>query len=78
MKQIKYIIYARKSSEDQDRQVQSIDNQVKILKELAQSLGLSIIDILTESKSAKDPDNRPVFESLLTRIQNQEAEGILC
>lgn len=78
MEQIKYILYARKSSEDKDRQIQSIENQVKILKELALSLGLSITEVLTESKSAKAPINRPVFESMVQKIENGEANGILC
>ena len=78
MEQIKYILYARKSSEDKDRQIQSIENQVKILKELALSLGLSIAEVLTESKSAKAPNNRPVFESMVQKIENGEANGILC
>jgi DNA invertase Pin-like site-specific DNA recombinase len=78
MEQIKYILYARKSSEDKDRQIQSIENQVKILKELTLSLGLSIAEVLTESKSAKAPNNRPVFESMVQKIENGEANGILC
>jgi len=39
---IKYFIYARKSSESEDRQVQSIDDQVNRLKKLANDLNLDI------------------------------------
>ena len=71
-------IYARKSSESEDRQVQSIDDQVNRLKELANSLGITIKEILTEAKSAKKPYCRPVFDDMLKRIQRGEADGILC
>jgi len=71
-------IYARKSSESEDRQVQSIEDQVNRLKELANSLGITIKDVLTEAKSAKKPYCRPVFDDMLKRIEKGEADGILC
>ncbi len=54
-----FFLYARKSSESEDRQVQSIDDQISRLKELAKTLNLNIKEILTESKSAKKPYCRP-------------------
>ncbi len=75
---IKYFLYARKSSESEDRQVQSIDDQIKRIKELADTLKLEIKEVLTESKSAKKPNCRPVFTSMLERIEKGEASGILC
>ncbi len=75
--QLRYFLYARKSSESEDRQIQSIDDQIERLKHLASIEGIKTIDILTESKSAKMP-GRPVFEDMLQRIENREAEGILC
>jgi len=75
---ITYFLYARKSSESEDRQVQSIEDQIDRLKELAITFGISIKEILTESKSAKKPNNRPVFDSMLERIEKEEAQGILC
>jgi site-specific DNA recombinase len=74
---IKYILYARKSSESEDRQVASIESQKKVLKELAQKDGLEIIDALTESQSAKGP-GRPVFNKMIEKISNGEAQGIIC
>ncbi len=73
-----YFLYARKSSESEDRQVQSIEDQINRLKDLANSLGISIKEILTESKSAKKPNCRPVFTNMLERIEKGEAQGILC
>lgn len=76
--EIKYFLYARKSSESEDRQVQSIDDQINRLKKLAQDLGLDIKKIYVEAKSAKKPNNRPVFDEMLQRIENGDAGGILC
>ncbi len=75
---LKFFLYPRKSSESEDRQVQSIEDQINNLKKLANSLGLEIVDILPEAKSAKKPDARPVFTSMLERIERGEANGILC
>lgn len=78
MPKMKQFLYARKSSESEDRQVQSIDDQVNRMKEIANDLEIEIVEILTESKSAKKPNNRPVFTSMIERIEKGEAEGILC
>lgn len=74
----RYFLYARKSSESEDRQVQSIDDQINRLKKLATDLNLNIKKIYTESKSAKKPNNRPIFDEIIQRIENGEADGILC
>ena len=75
---IKYFIYARKSSESEDRQVQSIDDQVNRLKKFSSDFNLDIKKTYTEAKSAKKPSNRPLFDEMLQRIENGEAGGILC
>lgn len=72
-----FILYARKSSEAEDRQVLSIDSQIKEVQELAKRQKITIVDILTESKSAKAP-GRPIFGDLVQRINNGEAQGIIC
>ena len=74
---VQYFMYARKSSESEDRQEQSIEDQVNRLKERANSLGISVKEILTEAKSAKQP-GRPIFNDMLRRIEKGEAKGILC
>ena len=76
--QLRYVIYARKSSENEDRQVQSIDDQVNRLKDLAKQQGFKVVQVLTEAKSAKRPDNRPVFQEVLDIIESGKADGILC
>ena len=74
---IKYFIYVRKSSESEDRQALSIESQIDELQKIAKEENLTVIDILQESKSAKKP-GRPIFNDLMTRIHNGEAQGILC
>lgn len=74
----RYILYARKSSESEDRQVQSIDDQIENLKKLAGSYSIHIVDVMTESRSAKQPDSRPVFKKMIERIKKGEADGIIC
>ncbi len=76
-KPIKYILYARKSTESEDKQVQSIEDQVNKMTEMAQQKGLQIIDVLWETKSAKTPFKRDKFNELIKRVKAGEADGIL-
>ena len=77
---MKYILYCRKSSEDKGKQVLSLESQVTEMKKLAVNLGLEIIKVYTESKSAKKPDNRPLFSEMVKQIQQNKNDdlGILC
>ncbi len=76
-KNLKYFIYARKSSESDEKQVQSIDDQVKIMTEMAKSYGIKVIEIFTESKSAKEPGGRIIFEKMMKKIEQGVADAIL-
>lgn len=58
--------------------MQSIDDQVNRLKKIANDLNLDIKKSYTEAKSAKKPNNRPIFDEMIQRIENGEADGILC
>ncbi len=72
-----YFLYARKSTESEDRQIQSIDDQVDFMKKMASDLNLKIVDIITEAKSAKQPGGRPAFNAMIERIKAGEASSIL-
>ena len=74
---IKYFLYARKSSENEDKQVASIDAQISELTKMAEANNLDVIKIFQESKSAKEP-GRPIFNDMLNRIAKGEANGIIC
>lgn len=74
---INYFLYARKSSESEDKQVASIASQIAELKSLAKQNNINIIEILTEEKSAKAP-GRVVFNKMLEDIHKGKAQGIIC
>ena len=78
MDTMKYIQYARKSSEDKGKQVLSLESQITTMKKLAADLDLKIIKVFAESKSAKKPDNRPQFTEMIKMLEKGEANGIIC
>lgn len=73
----KYCLYARKSTESDEKQALSIDSQVKEMLQIAERDGLEIIDIRRESHSAKESGQRPVFKELLEDIRRGRFTGIL-
>lgn len=75
-KNIKYFIYARKSTESDDKQMASIEDQIAEATKLATQLNLQVVDIISESKSAKEP-GRNGFNEMIERIRNNEAQGVL-
>jgi len=74
---IKYFLYARKSTDEERRQVTSLDAQTRELRDLAKREGIFIYETIEESKTAKCP-GRPLFNQMLDRIQQGEANGLLC
>jgi site-specific DNA recombinase len=74
---VKYFLYARKSTESEDRQVLSIESQIDELKAIADRENIKIIEVLHESRSAKAL-GRPIFNDMIGRINRGEATGILC
>ena len=72
----KYILYARKSTDVEDKQVLSIEAQVTELRKFAADNDLQIVDTIIEKRTAKMP-GRPKFGNMLGRIEAGEANGIL-
>lgn len=72
-----YVIYARKSSESEERQALSIKSQIAEIESLAARKGIVISKTFQESYSAKEP-GRPVFGQLMNEVQRNQVEGILC
>ena len=57
---MRYIIYARKSTEDEDHQVLSIESQLAELREFAAKEKLEIVASLCEAQTAKEPEKMSV------------------
>ncbi len=74
---VNYCLYARKSSEDDERQALSIESQIREMTVQAQSEGISVIEIRQESHSAKATGQRPVFNQLIADIRCGVFQGIL-
>jgi len=73
----KYVLYARKSSESEEKQVLSIDSQIKEMLQLAERDGLEIVAMKRESHSAKETGCRPVFNEIISGLHDEKYNGIL-
>lgn len=74
---MKYIIYCRKSTDTEDRQVLSLESQENELDKIVKDNNLDVVSILKESKSAKEP-GRPIFNQMIKMINSGKADAILC
>jgi len=73
---MKYIIYCRKSRDEADKQVLSIEAQLAELQEFAKRENLEITEVIEEAKTAKVP-GRKQFALVLKKIEKGVASGIL-
>ena len=74
---MKYVLYARKSTEAEEKQALSIDSQVKEMLQIAEREGLEIVDIRREAHSAKDSGQRPVFKEIVSDIRTGRYNAVL-
>lgn len=74
---IRYCLYARKSTEQEDKQALSIESQVKEMQSLAEREGLEIVEIKREAHSSKEVGQRPVYNELIGEIRQGKFNGIL-
>lgn len=75
--QLKYCLYARKSSESDERQAMSIDGQLKEMQAQAKREKLNVVQVITESHSAKESGQRPEFNTLLVGVAEKKYNSIL-
>lgn len=75
---LNYYIYLRKSSEGEDRQVQSIERQADEVHSLVTKIGLRVVGTFQECRSAMTPFNRPEFSKMIKGIKAGKANGIVC
>ncbi|MGI5841586.1 MAG: recombinase family protein [Patescibacteria group bacterium] len=73
---IKYLAYCRKSTDEPDRQILSIQAQIAEVKEFASRENLEIIEIIVESKTAKSP-GRGEFNRMVKLLEANKAQGIV-
>ncbi len=74
---IKYCLYARKSTEEEDKQALSIESQVREMTKIAENDALNIVEIKRESHSSKEVGQRAVYNELLAEIRTGKFNGII-
>jgi site-specific DNA recombinase len=72
-----FVLYARKSSDDERHQQRSLPEQVAECLEYAERNKLNIIETITEAESAKEPDIRPKFRQMLADFRDGKYDGIV-
>ena len=72
----KFFLYARKSTDVEDKQIRSIEDQIAELRAFAKQENLNVVEVFIEKQSAKIP-GRPIFNEMLSKIEQSEANGIL-
>ena len=76
---LRYVLYARKSTDDQKRQVRSINDQISECEEIATRLKLNVVKpYLRETKSAKKPHKRVLYRKMIDEIKAGKYDAILC
>lgn len=76
MKKNRYFLYARKSSEDEEHQILSIEAQLTEVREYAKKESVEVAKEFLENKSAKVP-GRPVFNAMIEEIEKGAADGLI-
>ncbi|EKE21321.1 MAG: resolvase protein, partial [uncultured bacterium] len=70
-------MYLRKSTDTEDRQIQSIEDQRRELERYCKQFGILLSLVYQENKSAKAP-GRPEFNRMIADIKKGKADGIIC
>ena len=73
---MRYFLYARKSTDEPDRQILSIEAQLTELRDYARKEGLTIVREFIESKTAKEP-GRDIFNEMVAGLEQGAAHGIV-
>ncbi len=74
---LSYCLYARKSTEAEDKQALSIESQVKEMQALAERDNLRIVEVKRESHSSKEVGQRPIFNKMLEEVREKKFNAIL-
>jgi len=74
---IKYFVYARKSTEPEGRQVLSIPGQLQDIGQLTLRERLQVAETIIETRSAATPFNRPAYADMIKSLKKGKASGII-
>jgi len=74
---VAYCLYARKSTESDEKQALSIDSQVNEMLAIAKRDNLNVVDIRRESFSSKEVGKRPVFNQMLDDVRIGKFNALL-
>jgi len=74
---LRYCLYARKSTESDEKQALSIDSQLNEMTKLAEANNLNVVEVYKESHSAKDSMQRPVFNQMIKELREQKFNALL-
>src|ERR1700685_587066 len=79
LKPLKYLIYARKSTDDSDKQTRSLSDQISECMEFVEknNLFLGRPKVVQEAISAKTSDKRPGFRNMLEAIRKGQYDGVI-
>ncbi len=73
----KYYLYARKSMDNEDKQILSIEAQLVELNEYIKRIpDIEIVEEFVETRTAKEP-GRPIFNKMIAQVEKGAVEGIV-
>lgn len=71
------VIYARKSTDRDDMQIQSLEDQIRECERIAARERWRVAEIYQEARSAKEPGKRPEFQRLVSDIEAGQVVRVL-
>lgn len=74
---LKYCLYARKSSEADEKQAMSIESQINEMTQIANKEGIEIVETIRESKSAKSSGQRLGYNKVILGLMENRFNAIL-
>lgn len=74
---LRFVIYARKSTNKEDNQERSLDDQLNACRDYAQKNNLNVVEELFEAESAYESGIRPVFNQMINDLRANKYDGII-
>ena len=77
LKDLKYVMYVRKSTDEDSKQARSVGDQAKECEDFAKSNGYKVAKVILEKQSAKEANIKPQFTAMLDDITRGKYDGII-